>query len=131
MPVPIQLCCAASTRWSGSFDRLGGLQLDEASIAENWDMIDPAPTVEEYRKFSMLRVDALNHAIEGLPQDRIRFHLCWGSWHGPHVTDIAMGDIVDVMLAIHARPTRSKPGTCATNTNGAYGGTATCRTAKS
>jgi 5-methyltetrahydropteroyltriglutamate--homocysteine methyltransferase len=50
----------------------------------------------------MVRVEALNHAIEGLPADRIRFHLCWGSWHGPHVTDIPMKDIVDVMLAIDA-----------------------------
>ena len=50
----------------------------------------------------MLRVEALNHAISGLPQDRIRFHLCWGSWHGPHTTDIPMRDIVDVMLAINA-----------------------------
>src|SRR5713101_667050 len=52
---------------------------------------------EEYKKFSMVRVEALNHAIGGLPRDRIRFHLCWGSWHGPHTTDIAMRDIVDVM----------------------------------
>jgi 5-methyltetrahydropteroyltriglutamate--homocysteine methyltransferase len=78
------------------------LQLDDPAIAENWDMINPEPTVEEYQKFSMLRVEALNHAIRGLPQDRIRFHLCWGSWHGPHTTDIAMRDIVDVMLAINA-----------------------------
>ena len=79
------------------------LQLDDPAIAENWDMINPAPTVEEYKKFTMVRVEALNHAIRGLPQDRIRFHLCWGSWHGPHVTDIAMRDIVDVMLAINVR----------------------------
>jgi 5-methyltetrahydropteroyltriglutamate--homocysteine methyltransferase len=78
------------------------LQLDDPAIAENWDMINPEPTVEEYKKFSMVRVEALNHAIRGLPQDRIRFHLCWGSWHGPHLTDIAMRDIVDVMLAVHA-----------------------------
>ena len=76
------------------------LQLDDPAIAENWDMINPAPTVEDYQKFSMVRVEALNHAIKGLPQDRIRFHLCWGSWHGPHMTDIPMRDIVDVMLAI-------------------------------
>ncbi len=79
------------------------LQLDDPSIAENWDMINPEPTVEAYRKFSMRRVDALNHAIKGLPQDRIRFHLCWGSWHGPHTTDIPMRDIVDVMLAINCQ----------------------------
>jgi 5-methyltetrahydropteroyltriglutamate--homocysteine methyltransferase len=79
------------------------LQLDDPSIAENWDQINPAPTVEEYRKFTMIRVEALNYAIKGLPRDRIRFHLCWGSWHGPHVTDIPMRDIVEVMLAIDAQ----------------------------
>jgi 5-methyltetrahydropteroyltriglutamate--homocysteine methyltransferase len=79
------------------------LQFDDPAIAENWDMINPEPTVDEYKKFSMVRIEALNHAIRGLPQDRIRFHLCWGSWHGPHVTDIAMRDIVDVMLAVNAR----------------------------
>ena len=76
------------------------LQLDDPSISENWDQINPEPTVEEYRDFTMVRVEALNHAIRGLPKDRIRFHLCWGSWHGPHTTDIPMKDIVDVMLAI-------------------------------
>ena len=76
------------------------LQLDDPAIAENWDMINPEPSVEDYNKFSMVRIDALNHAIRGLPQDRIRFHLCWGSWHGPHTTDIPMRDIVEVMLAV-------------------------------
>ena len=76
------------------------LQLDDPAIAENWDMINPAPSADDYRKFSMVRVEALNHAIRGLPKDRIRFHLCWGSWHGPHVTDIPMRDIVEVMLAV-------------------------------
>lgn len=76
------------------------LQLDDPSIAENWDQINPEPSVADYQKFSMIRVEALNHAISGLPKDRIRFHLCWGSWHGPHTTDISMRDIVNVMLAI-------------------------------
>jgi 5-methyltetrahydropteroyltriglutamate--homocysteine methyltransferase len=79
------------------------LQLDDPAIAENWDMINPAPTVDAYRKFSMVRVEALNHAVRGLPPDRIRFHLCWGSWHGPHVTDIPMRDIVEVMLAVNCQ----------------------------
>jgi 5-methyltetrahydropteroyltriglutamate--homocysteine methyltransferase len=79
------------------------LQLDDPSIAENWDMINPEPTVADYRRFSMRRVEALNHAIKGLPEDRIRFHLCWGSWHGPHTTDIPMREIVDVMLAINCQ----------------------------
>ena len=76
------------------------LQLDDPAIAENWDMINPEPSVEGYQKFTMVRIEALNHAIRGLPEDRIRFHLCWGSWHGPHTTDIPMRDIVDVMLAV-------------------------------
>ena len=79
------------------------LQLDDPAIAENWDMVNPEPSVEDYQRFSMVRVEALNHAIRGLPEDRIRFHLCWGSWHGPHTTDIPMRDIVDVMLAVKCR----------------------------
>ena len=78
------------------------LQLDDPAIAENWDQINPAPSVADYQRFTMKRVEALNYAIRGLPADRIRFHLCWGSWHGPHTTDIPMADIVDVMLAINA-----------------------------
>ncbi|MEN3306087.1 MAG: 5-methyltetrahydropteroyltriglutamate--homocysteine methyltransferase [Micromonosporaceae bacterium] len=78
------------------------LQLDDPCIAENWDQINPAPSVEDYKAFTMVRVAALNHAIRDLPAERIRFHLCWGSWHGPHVTDIPMADIVDVMLSVNA-----------------------------
>src|SRR5208282_2503156 len=51
------------------------LQLDDPSIAENWDQVNPEPSVEAYRRFTMVRVEALNHAIRGLPPDRIRFHL--------------------------------------------------------
>ncbi|HEX5194690.1 MAG TPA: cobalamin-independent methionine synthase II family protein [Solirubrobacteraceae bacterium] len=78
------------------------LQLDDPAIAENWDQINPAPSVQDYRRFTMVQIEALNHAIRGLPTERIRFHLCWGSWHGPHVTDIPMADIVDLMLKINA-----------------------------
>lgn len=78
------------------------LQIDDPAIAENFDQINPEPSVEDYTKFTMIRVEALNYALRGLPEDRIRFHLCWGSWHGPHSTDIPMRDIVTTMLAIHA-----------------------------
>jgi 5-methyltetrahydropteroyltriglutamate--homocysteine methyltransferase len=76
------------------------LQLDDPSIAESWDQVNPEPSVAAYRKFTMVRIEALNHALRGLPPDRMRFHLCWGSWHGPHVTDIPLRDIVDLMLKI-------------------------------
>jgi 5-methyltetrahydropteroyltriglutamate--homocysteine methyltransferase len=79
------------------------LQIDDPAVAENWDMINPAPSVEDYRRFTMIRIEALNHALRGLPADRIRFHLCWGSWHGPHVTDIELKDIADIMLAVNCK----------------------------
>jgi len=78
------------------------LQIDDPAIAENFDQINPEPTFEEYRKFTEPKIEALNHALKGLPQDRIRFHLCWGSWHGPHMTDIPMKEIVGLMLKINA-----------------------------
>jgi 5-methyltetrahydropteroyltriglutamate--homocysteine methyltransferase len=78
------------------------LQIDDPSIAENWDMIVPEPSIDDYRAFTRLRIDALNHALRGLPQEKIRFHLCWGSWHGPHTTDIPLQHIVDLMLAVNA-----------------------------
>ena len=61
-----------------------------------------APSVADYKRFTMKRVEAAHYAIRGLPADRTRFHLCWGSWHGPHTTDLPMADIVDVLLAINA-----------------------------
>jgi 5-methyltetrahydropteroyltriglutamate--homocysteine methyltransferase len=78
------------------------LQIDDLSVAENWDQINPEPSVADYRKFTQIRIDALNHALRGLPEEQIRFHLCWGSWHGPHTTDIELRHIVDLMLGINA-----------------------------
>lgn len=78
------------------------VQIDDPSIAENWDQINPEPSVEDYRAFTRIRVDALNHALRGIPEERVRFHLCWGSWHGPHTTDIEFRHIADLMLAINA-----------------------------
>ncbi|HEY0187040.1 MAG TPA: cobalamin-independent methionine synthase II family protein [Cellulomonas sp.] len=78
------------------------LQIDDPSLAENWDQITPEPSVEDYVKFSERNIEALNHALRGLPEDRIRYHLCWGSWHGPHTTDLPMQDIVRSMLKVNA-----------------------------
>lgn len=77
------------------------VQIDEPSFAENWDQFDPAPSLEDYRKFTMVRVEALNHALRGIPEELTRFHCCWGSWHGPHTTDIELKDIVDMLLEIN------------------------------
>jgi 5-methyltetrahydropteroyltriglutamate--homocysteine methyltransferase len=77
------------------------LQVDDAWIPALWDH-EPDLDLETYRGFCLSRIEALNHALEGLPEDRIRYHLCWGSWHGPHATDIPLGDIVDLMLKVNA-----------------------------
>ena len=78
------------------------LQIDDPRVVTQYGMPDPAPTIEEYRKFAELRVEAINHALEGIPEDRVRYHLCWGSWHGPHVTDVPLKDIVDIVLRVRA-----------------------------
>ncbi|GAC50505.1 cobalamin-independent methionine synthase II family protein [Gordonia aichiensis] len=78
------------------------LQIDDPSIAENWDQINPEPTIEDYLAFTRIRVEALNHALRGFPAEQVRFHLCWGSWHGPHTTDLEFRYLVDLMLEINA-----------------------------
>ncbi|MEX5256034.1 cobalamin-independent methionine synthase II family protein [Kocuria arenosa] len=78
------------------------VQIDDPSIAESWDQINPEPTVEDYLAFTRLRVEALNHALRGIPEEQVRFHLCWGSWHGPHTTDLELKHLVDLMLTINA-----------------------------
>jgi 5-methyltetrahydropteroyltriglutamate--homocysteine methyltransferase len=79
------------------------LQLDDPGLPDTWDMLDPHPTLDEYKGYALKRIDALNHALRGLPEDRIRYHICWGSWHGPHTQDIPLRDIVDVMLRVKAQ----------------------------
>ena len=78
------------------------LQIDDPSLPDNWDMVNPEPPLEEFKKFERVRIEALNHALRGLSQDRIRYHICWGSWHGPHTTDIPLKDIVDLVLSVNA-----------------------------
>jgi 5-methyltetrahydropteroyltriglutamate--homocysteine methyltransferase len=74
------------------------LQLDDPCLAEGWDQVNPEPSVADYQRLVTTWIEALNHAISGLPPDRIRLHLCWGSWHGPHVTDIPLKDIIGCAL---------------------------------
>jgi 5-methyltetrahydropteroyltriglutamate--homocysteine methyltransferase len=79
------------------------LQIDDPGVATSWDMIKPAPSLADYRKHLQVRIDALNHALSGIPEDRVRHHFCWGSWHGAHIHDIAMKDVIDLVLQIRAQ----------------------------
>ena len=79
------------------------LQIDDPGLPDWWDMIKPEPTVEEYRKFAKLRIEAVNHALVGISEEKVRYHLCWGSWHGPHTHDLPLEHIVDLVLAVKAQ----------------------------
>jgi 5-methyltetrahydropteroyltriglutamate--homocysteine methyltransferase len=76
------------------------LQLDDARAAVTYDRMVPPASFADYRKWLALQVDVVNEAIAGLPADRIRYHVCWGSWPGPHTTDVPLKDIVDLILGM-------------------------------
>jgi 5-methyltetrahydropteroyltriglutamate--homocysteine methyltransferase len=76
------------------------VQLDDARNAVTYDRMVPPATFADYKSWLAQQVEIINHAIEGLPQDRIRYHVCWGSWPGPHVSDVPLKDIVDLILKV-------------------------------
>jgi 5-methyltetrahydropteroyltriglutamate--homocysteine methyltransferase len=77
------------------------VQIDDAFLATWYDVMVPPATLAEYRKWAQVRIDALNHAIKGLPVERIRYHVCWGSWNGPHTNDVGARDIIDLVLKLN------------------------------
>jgi len=79
------------------------LQIDDAWLVALWDRIGIAMGLEAFRKRSALRIEALNHALRNVPEERVRYHLCWGSWHGPHAYDIELKEVVDLMLRVKAQ----------------------------
>lgn len=79
------------------------LQVDDAWLAALWDRIGLDMGLEGYKRWCMVRVEALNHALRRVPEEQVRYHMCWGSWHGPHAHDIPLPDMVEVLLAIKAQ----------------------------
>jgi 5-methyltetrahydropteroyltriglutamate--homocysteine methyltransferase len=77
------------------------LQVDDAVLANMYDhLVQKSP--ENYREWAGLRIDALNHALEGIPEGRIRYHVCFGSWHVPHLADAPLEEIVGFILSVRA-----------------------------
>jgi 5-methyltetrahydropteroyltriglutamate--homocysteine methyltransferase len=75
------------------------VQVDDAVLANMYDtLVQKSP--QHYRKWAELRVEALNHALEGIPEDRVRYHVCFGSWHVPHISDAPLEDIIDIVLQV-------------------------------
>jgi 5-methyltetrahydropteroyltriglutamate--homocysteine methyltransferase len=78
------------------------LQVDDAVIANMYDsLVQQSP--ERYREWAQLRIDALNHALSGIPEDRVRYHVCFGSWHVPHMADAPLEEIIDFVLQVNAQ----------------------------
>ncbi len=77
------------------------LQIDDPDLPDGWNCL-PDITLPEYRKYAEMRVDALNHALRGIPREKIRLHVCWGSHHGPHHDDIPLRDIIDLIFRVNA-----------------------------
>jgi 5-methyltetrahydropteroyltriglutamate--homocysteine methyltransferase len=77
------------------------LQIDDPDLPDGWNCL-PDMSVAEYRTYAGMRVDALNHALRGIPREKIRLHVCWGSFHGPHHDDIPLKDIVDLIFRVNA-----------------------------
>jgi 5-methyltetrahydropteroyltriglutamate--homocysteine methyltransferase len=78
------------------------LQIDDPDLPDGWQMY-PEMSVADYRPYAELRVAAINRALKGIPEDRVRLHICWGSGHGPHRNDIPLRDIVDIVLKVPAQ----------------------------
>jgi 5-methyltetrahydropteroyltriglutamate--homocysteine methyltransferase len=79
------------------------LQVDDAWLPALWDRIGIAMGLKAFRARSEMRIDALNHSLRNIPEDRVRYHLCWGSWHGPHAFDLELDHIVDLVLKVKAQ----------------------------
>jgi 5-methyltetrahydropteroyltriglutamate--homocysteine methyltransferase len=78
------------------------LQLDDARFAVTYDRMVPPATLQEYRNWVAKHVDVLNAALEGIPEEKVRYHVCWGSWPGPHMSDVPLKDVVDLILKVRA-----------------------------
>lgn len=77
------------------------LQIDDPDLPDGWQMY-PDMSVADYRKYATLRVEALNHALAGIPREKVRLHVCWGSFHGPHEADIPLRDVIDIIFKVNA-----------------------------
>jgi 5-methyltetrahydropteroyltriglutamate--homocysteine methyltransferase len=80
------------------------LQIDDPALVDIYDWwYSMKDDLAGYRKWAAFQVEAVNHALRGIPEDRVRFHICWGSWHGPHRGDVQLKDVVDLLLKVKAQ----------------------------
>jgi len=78
------------------------LQIDDPGLLDRWSMVHPRVSVEEYIRQETIRIEATNWALEGIPEESVRYHTCWGSWHTPHTNDLPLEAAIDLMLSVKA-----------------------------
>ena len=98
----VALAEALRTEYRAIVDAGFLLQVDDARAAVTYDRMVPPASFDEYYRWLARHVEILNHALEGIPPDRVRYHVCWGSWPGPHTTDVPLRKIVDLILKVNA-----------------------------
>jgi len=92
------IAAAMRTEYRAIVDAGFVVQLDDARAAVGYDRMVPPASFADYRDWLARHIEVMNHALEGIPRDRVRYHVCWGSWPGPHTTDVPLKDIVDLVL---------------------------------
>lgn len=98
----VALAEALRTEYRAIVDAGFLLQVDDARAAVTYDRMVPPASFEDYYRWVGRHVEVLNHALQGIPEDRVRYHVCWGSWPGPHTTDVPLKKIVDLILKVRA-----------------------------
>ncbi len=76
------------------------VQIDDAFLPYMHERMVPPMSNADYRRWAQMRIDALNHALRGIPEERSRYHICWGSWNGPHAFDVPLKDIIDLVVQV-------------------------------
>jgi 5-methyltetrahydropteroyltriglutamate--homocysteine methyltransferase len=93
---------AMRTEYQAIVDAGLSVQLDDARLAVTYDRMVPPASFADYRRWVAMHVEVLNEALAGIPPERVRYHVCWGSWPGPHTTDVPLKDVVDLILQVNA-----------------------------
>jgi 5-methyltetrahydropteroyltriglutamate--homocysteine methyltransferase len=79
------------------------VQIDDPYLPSLWDSGREEPDLKDYRKRASQAVEIVNHALRDIPEDRVRYHICWGAWHGPHTQDIPLKHIADILVKVRAQ----------------------------
>ena len=79
------------------------LQLDDPILVNVYELVySISGDMTAFRKWAEAHIELVNHALAGIPEDKVRYHVCWGSWKGPHSTDLALSEVIDLILKVKA-----------------------------